>query len=191
MIEIYLLIVSCIAFVGLADARRARPAATRRRRPKRNWVNITVQQNVALGALVNAVVVKATLLDVSDDFFLYSSRLSWALVGLPIDEGRVSFGISDNAYTVTEIGEAVDASPTNKSDRIALERTARAVRNIGYFPGNAGEEDFNDGKPVYNRSLFNVSGNSALAIWAMNRSGSDFVTGSTVRVDGVLTGWWT
>ncbi len=161
-----------------------------RRRPKRDWVRFPVQGKLTLSTLADATAIKTTILDNVDDVFWYSSQLKWGLLGGTAGEGPIIVGLLDNAYSVAEIIEALDASPVGRSDRVALERSRRSVRNIGQFSGLVTDEVLNDGKPVYNKTLIRMSNASAFAAFAMNRSGSALTGGQIISFDGVLTGYW-
>jgi len=184
-----------IVLVGLLlMVAAASPPATRRRAPqrrtKRKWVTWPVTSIISLTTLAAATALEANLLDNVDEAHFYSARGSWSIRDLTPGEGPIQVGFNDGVYSAAEIVEAVDASPTSRSDRINIERAGRAVRNVGAFPGEVSQEVLNDGRMVYTKVLMNMSGSSVLNIYAINRSAAALTTGAVVRFEGLLTGYW-
>ncbi len=165
------------------------------RRKSPNFVVLKVSASLALGALANDTVITATLLDLNDDLKIIGVDLTWNIGNYTLsNEGPVEVGLSTNAYTVTQILEAVDASPSSRSDEIALERSARRVRHVGVFPlaANPAGESLNDGKPVRSRRLYwPLSTDRNVVIWGLNRSGAALTTGAVIDVQGKVYAKWT
>ena len=159
-------------------------------RGKKPWVRLKVNVGFALLTLADATALLQTIIDNVDDFFWYSSQLSWSLLNLTAGEGPIEVGLCDGVYSVAQIKEAVDASPTGRSDRIALERTKRSVRGVGQFNGLTTEESLNNGLPVYTKTLINMSGSSVMSAYALNRSNGPLTTGAVINITGVLVGYW-
>ncbi len=158
-----------------------------------NFVVLKVSASLALSTLGDDVVITGTLLDLNDDLKVIGADLTWALRDLTTGEGPIEVGLSTNAYTVAQIAEAVDASPNNRSDEIALERTRRKVRGVGVFAGVISNgEVLNDGKPVRSRKLYwKMATDRNLVIYAQNRSGSSLTTGGVIDVAGKVFAQWT
>jgi len=164
--------------------------ARRKRRVTKDDVVLPVQISVALLTTANGAAVTGDILDNVDDLKVYSSLLTWAIRSHTAGEGPIDVGIADADYTDAEIVEALDASPTGRSDKIALERASRKVYLIGTFNGEGTDETLNDGKPIYKRLVMSVSSTSAISLFAVNRSGNAFTTGAQLVVGGKLWGSW-
>ena len=188
MIEIYLLML-LVAVMPLAAARspKRRARSTRRSRP---WVVWNVRQSISLSTLANNTALEGTLLDNADDMYVHSALGTWSYSGFTAGEGPVDIGFLDNAYSVTEIVEAIDASPVDRSDKIASERNRRDVRNAGSIPGQDTSGSLRDGVPIHTKLRLRVSATSSLGIYVVNRSGSPRTTGAVVAFTGRLFGYW-
>ncbi len=168
--------------------------ARKPRRRSSNFVVLKVQAALALGTLADDAVITATLLDLNDDLKVIGADLTWSIRDLAAGEGPILVGLSTNAYTVAQIVEAIDASPNNRSDEIALERTRRKVRNVGSFAGALPNgETLNEGRPMRTRKLYwKLSTDRNIVFWAQNKSGvANLATGAFVEVSGKVYAQWT
>ncbi len=151
-----------------------------------------VQASVSLGALASSDVVIANLTALSQDAYVISADLTWSTQGVSINDGPIQCGLAHSDYTVTEIQEAIDASPANDSDMIQIERTRRKVRTVGIFErdGTATGKSLNDGKKMRSKMGWHVSNNKEISIWAQNRDAATLTTGGQVQVTGTLYLVW-
>ena len=153
---------------------------------------LKVNAQVALAALAANVAVKTALLNLNDDLKVISTDLTWAIQTLTPGEGPIDMGLASDAYTVTQITEAMDASPSNRADEVALERTRRRVRLAGTLSGQLADSVLNDGNKVRSRKLYwNFAADVDLAVWAINRSGTTLTTGAFLEVSGEIYAVWT
>ena len=158
-------------------------SARRRRDP--NFVVLKVNAQVALGTLAANVAVKTALLNPNDVLKVISADLTYSIQTLTPGEGPIDCGLSSDAYSVTQIVEAMDASPSNRADEVALERTRRRVRLAGTFPGETADSTLNDGRKLRMRKMYwSFAADVDLACWAINRSGSTLTTGAFLEVSG-------
>ncbi len=144
---------------------------------------LTTGDNVAL---------TATLLDLNDDLKVIGTDLTWATRDFTAGEGPIQVGVSNNQYSAAEIVEALDASPAHRADEIALERSARKVRNVGVFMISNADESLADGRVVRTRKLYwPLAGSANMVIWGVNRSGAALTTGGVIEVQGKVYAKWT
>ncbi len=167
----------------------ARKKGSRKRDP--NFVVLKVSHQMGLGTLADDTAVAGSLLDLADDVYLISADLTWSINGLTAGEGPTEVGISSNAMSVTNIIEAIDASPTSRGDRIALERTSRPVRQAGSLPGLTTNEVLNDGRSVRTSLKFALDQAQILQVYAVNRSGGSRTTGGVLITTGKVYARWT
>jgi len=169
----------------------SRRSRNQRKRDK-DFVVLKVAANLALGALANDVVIAGDLLDLNDDLKVISTDLTWGMRDHTPGEGSIGVGLNIDSYTVGEIAEALDASPTDRADAIALERSSRKVRTVGKFAGILAEETLNDGKPIRSRKLYwSLANDRDLQLHAVNRSGATLTTGTVITVEGNVYATWT
>ncbi len=164
---------------------------SRARRRTKNFVVLKVQGTLALGALANATAIDGNFLDVDDDLRLISMDVLWAIHDVTPGEGPIEVGINSDALTPAQIVEALDASPTNRGDRIALERSGRPVRSSGIFAGQLANESLNDGRLLRTKLMFPLSQAQILNLYAVNRSGTTLTTGGTLKFTGKVYAAWT
>jgi len=157
----------------------------------RDWFTAKVSGSFALSTLGSGTALAATLLDIDDDCFIYSTNMLIAIRGLTPGEGPIEVGLASDSMSVANIIEALDASPTARDDRIALERTGRPVRRLGVFDGQSATEKLNNGLEIYRKLLFPLTQSRILDQYAVNRSGATLTTGSTVDFFGRIHGYWT
>ncbi len=161
-----------------------------RRGRNANFFVSKVNTSIALGALVNNTVIGGTLIDLAQDAYLISADLTWSLHNLTAGEGPIAVGLNNNALSVAEIGEALDASPTSQSDIITKEQASRPVRNAGQFPGLNTEEVLNNGGIRRVKLKFVLSQSQDLSAWARNLADATLTTGAILQVIGKVYGNW-
>ncbi len=171
------------------------PSRTSRKRSRKrhpNFVVLKVNASFSLLTLAANVAVKADLIALSDDVEIISSRLTYSLRGATAGEGPLQVGLAKSAYSEAQIVEAMDASPSSRSDDIQLERTKRKVRNVGSFSGQDADEVLNDGKPIFTRKMYwKLANADDLVVWVINRSAATLTTGTNIVVNGEVYARWT
>ncbi len=150
-----------------------------------------IEEQFALGALANGIAIAGdtTALGVTK-CYLISADLVWSIEDSTSDEGPIDVGLASGDLSVTEIVEGLDAKPTSRSDRIAMERSRRPIRRAGSFAGSGANETLNDGKEIRTKLKFYIDEGIELVAWARNRSGATLTTGAVVNVVGTLFMKW-
>lgn len=163
-----------------------------RKKNRKGFVAIPVRSQLALGALNDDTVIAGSIFgnNLSEDLFVISADLAWAIQGLTAGEGPIDVGISHSDYSVAEVEENLSANVYDPSDLIAVEHSKRKVRKVGTFRGNDTEESLNDGKPMRRKIRFRVDNGKTLNMFAVNRSGAQLTSGAEVNVDGYIYGRW-
>ncbi len=154
------------------------------KRKSNRFQAIRINTNLALLTLADTTVLLAAVTALSQDAWVHSCDLTWAIRGLTAGQGPIRVGITTNALTVGQIGEALDASPASESDIVARERGSRPVRNAGQFSGVATEEVLFDGRLRRIKCKFALANSLELAMWARNESGAPLTTGAVIEVSG-------
>ncbi len=156
----------------------------------RALVPIKFSVAVPLSTLTDGTVVTGPTVSLQQDFHVISTHMVISIQGLTEGEGPIDVGLAAGLYTVAEIAEAVDASPTSQYGP-EQERAQRKVRQYGTFAGNDTEEVLNDGVKVRRKMFLRGAGGTDLAdCWARNNSGSTLTTGAIVDFTGVHWGRW-
>ncbi len=169
-----------------------RPRRSRRRKFDGNFQAQKVDESLTLGALADAAVTAAVITGaLAQDSFAISADLIWTLSGHTAGQGPISVGFANQSLSTTQIAEAVDATPSSRSDTIARERARRPVRMVGAFPGLLSEEALNNGNMFRSRLGISLANSADLEIWARNQSGAPLTTGSIIKVFGKLFIRWT
>ncbi len=162
------------------------------RKRSRNFVVIPINAQITLGTTGDGGAVTANMITtLTEDIYIQSVDLTWALRGLTAGEVPIQVGIAHGDLSTTEITEAVTAAPTGPGDIIQNERARRPVRISGQF-GESGltDQTLGHGEMVRTRAKFLISDGNAFNAWALNRSGATLTTGAVVRVTGFLYGRW-
>jgi len=169
------------------------PPSRRSRKRKRdpNFVVIKVFSQNSPAALANNTAFAETMVSLDDDLYLIAADLLWSMNDHTVAEGPITVGIASSSMTAANITEAVDASPTNRGDTIALERAKRPVRKVGDFSGATLLETLNNGTPIRTRMRFPLSHNQTLNSFSINRSGATLTTGTVIKITGELYARWT
>ncbi len=184
MIEYFIL----MALLGPLMARRRKA----RRRPSR-FVVIPVFTTLALSTLASNIVIKGNLLNNVEDVWITSADLMLSIRNLPTGEGPIGMGCANDDLSVTEIAEAISAAPTGPDDIIQNERARRPVRNWAQFSGHStatSDEVIADGLVKRYKVRMRLGENTALAVWAQNRSGASLSGNATIVIQGKLYGNW-
>ena len=167
------------------------PKGRARRKRDPNFAVINVVAAISVGALSNDAIASAALTGVVDDHYEISADLQWSIRDHTAGEGPIQVGVTSGDLTQAEVLEALAASPTGRSDRIAKERSSRPVRRVGFFAGLNTEEVLNDGKSIRTRTKWPADDTDALSAWAVNRSGATLTTGTILTVVGNVYIRWT
>ncbi len=163
----------------------------RKRTRRGRLVVLPINAQITLGTVADGVAVLANLIQsLTEDIWIHSVDLTWALRGLTDGEVPIQVGISQGDLTVTEIVEAVTAAPTGPGDIIANEKARRPVRISGQFGDSGVDQTLAHGEMIRTKARFLVSDGKAFNAWALNRSGANLTTGAIVRVTGRLYGRW-
>ncbi len=146
----------------------------------------------ALSTLAEGVVLTTGLTALAQDFFAVSADVQVSFRGATALEGPIGFGFANSDLSVTEIAEALDASPSSESDIIARERARRPVRRIGRVSDMhaGGGEGFNDGNPKRIQLRFNLANSLEVNGWVRNQSGAALTTGAIMEWQGKIYGYW-
>ncbi len=145
-----------------------------------------------LGTLADATVLRSGLTAINDDFWCQSADLSWTIRNLAEGDGPLLLGLAHGDLSITEIAEAITATPSGRGDIIEREQARRPVRRVGQiFPDSVGGVvQLNDGKPIRVPLKMYLEGGVELNAFVLNQKGSALVTGSEVRIYGVIYGEW-
>ncbi len=148
---------------------------------------------LALGTLADGLLVSVATVDsLEQDFDIVSTDLTVSMRDHTAGEGPIDFGLTEQGYSNTEVGEALDASPLSQYGT-AWERSKRKVRQYATFAGDGTEETVNDGKAVRKRMFLKAFAHSTFAaarVWARNRSGAALTTGTVLDIQGTHWGRW-
>ncbi len=180
-----ILSIAALVLLLVVMARRSRG------RSRRNFVAIPFQGSLALGTLADNTTVLAGALgaNLTEDLFVISADIAFTMAGHTAGEGSFEVGTAHGDLAASEVQEALDAEVINPSDIIAKERARRPVRRYGVFLGVAATEVLFDGQLVRKTHKFSV-GETNLNIFATNRSGGAYTTGTVVQYQGTIYGRW-
>lgn len=106
-------------------------------------------------------------------------------------EDPIYLGIGLADYTVTELKEALKASPTSQHDIPAIEHSRRFVRVLGIFEQKS-DIGLNAQK-LRGKAKLNIrvpSGKALPSFWVWNRSGGPMTTGAIVPISATYYGQW-
>lgn len=165
---------------GVAKHKRAN------RRRGGNFQVVKEEGEITLGTLGANIAIEATGVTLAMDCKWISADILATLDNLTEGEGPVMLGVAPANMTVTEIKEALEASPTTKWDFPAVEHAMRPVRLLGQFGQAlaAGGLIFNNGNKKRVRLPISViisAGDKLPQFFAWNRSGASLTTGAVVR----------
>lgn len=156
---------------------------------------LPVEGQLALGALVDGVIVKANVHTglFAEDFFAISADLQVSVRDITVGEGfPASWGLNHSDYNVGEVAEHIDVSLLGRGSKIEQERLRRLVRNGGQFEFNSASRiGFIPMGPSRRIPLrFMIQEGFALEIWHRNRSGATMTTGAQLEWHGTVYGRW-
>ncbi len=162
-----------------------------RKRRSRPLTPVRFTGQILLGTLANETVsltpVGAVL---EQDFDVVSTDLTVAMRDHTANEGPIDCGIAAEDYTVTEIGECLNAQPL-RAVSAEMERSRRRVRTYGIFDGEGPDEKLNDGLVIRRKMFLRAPAGQVTAnFWARNRSNANLTTGTAIEFAGVHWGRW-
>ncbi len=149
-----------------------------------------VQIELALVTLANNTALVSSIITLNEDAFFISADLTWVLEDLTATEGPIRVGLANGDLSVTEIVEAITASPSSPDDIIAMERARRPTRHGGTFPGLSSHEALNNGNPLRTTLKMSIGDTTTLNVYAVNESGAGLTTGCILNVFGKIYGRW-
>ncbi len=125
------------------------------------------------------------------DFDIISTDLVLSLRDMTDTEGPLDAGLAGEDYTVTEIGECLNAQPL-RAQGTEYEKSNRKVRTFVLFTG-AGVDRVPEGtEGVVRRKMFlrAPAGQVPASVWIRNRSGAALTTGGFLEISGTYWGRW-
>ncbi len=173
-----------ILIVGLAKRK-----PTRRRF---NLRKVRVVDAATVGALATLTLVTDVITNAAVQRMRFISlKASYAWSDLAVEDDGMSFGVAHSDYSDAEIEECLEsATAIDLGDKVAQEKAARLVREIGTFGGNTdtagGGVMFNDGKPVTTKLNWLMAPGDQLKFWMRNGSQSNYTNGGKVLINGAL-----
>ncbi len=162
-----------------------------RRRGRRPLQPVRFSGQLALSTLANETVLSvATQTALEQDFHVISTDLVLALRGGTAGEGPIDLGLAAEDYSVTEIGECLNAQPL-RSQGAEYERSRRRVRTYAILDGVETTETVNDGRPIRKKMFLHApAGQAPAQVWARNRSNAALTGGQVIEFSGVHWGRW-
>ncbi len=151
---------------------------------------IPISSGVNLGTLADETAALVNLISIADDFWCQSIDGAWSIVNHTVGEGPLLVGYASGDLSAAEVGEAINATPTARSDIINRERARRPVRRVGVFPGIQADDVLNDGKVLRTTLKMYLAEGVDLNMFVFNASGSALATGAFCQVYGTLFGEW-
>ncbi len=155
-------------------------------------------QSVALGTLANETALKLSTITLqSFNFRMMKSLIECFAVGLTAGEGTgLMLGIASNELSVAEIAEALTVDgPTDRNDRVAAERAARAVFIISSL--DEGEvitssvfHNQTGGPQIVHKMPWTWVATEGWCFFVFNNSQSAFTTGGTIKLHAKHFGMW-
>ncbi len=159
---------------------------------------IKERTSVALGTLGQNVVIKVDGAPVvlTEDFRILKSEVYAEIIGLTGGEGAgLLLGIANDELTVAEIAEAINLSgPVDRNDRVAQERSERAVwlisaldelggATVGRYHGQQG------GPMIEWKKRWTFSNPEGWIFFLFNEDAA-LTTGATIRIVATHYGVW-
>ncbi len=146
-----------------------------------------------MGGLAATIVLSQNLLSLTQDAHLIAADLSWTMSGSEATKGPFTVGLCHSDLTAAEIAEALDASPANDSDIIALERNRRPVRNTGVLQSPAVDGEgvtLKDGLLVRTKLGFGVSNDKEVSFFVRNQGAAASTVDTLLNVSGRIYAVW-
>ncbi len=163
--------------------------------PKRrsNLRRVRVASSSAVGALASLDVVINAITQVSANRYRAISFIcSYNWSNKSAADDAAVFGLAHSDYSAAEIEECLESQAgIDQGDKVAQEQANRLVRLIGQFSsggegGVSGGAQFNDGKTIKVRLNWLMGIGDTITLWIRNASGTVFVTGSNITIQGDL-----
>ena len=152
---------------------------------------IPVDVQIALGALGASIVTSGALTNLgTTKFRVVSTDLTWSLKDKAIGQGPIKVGIFNGDLSNTEVGEALDASPTSMADIVGREQARRPVRSVGQFSAGSTDSVLNDGKPIRQKLVTMLDEGVELEAFARNGDSGTLTTGVLIDIVGFIYGYW-
>ncbi len=151
---------------------------------------LQVNAILTLATLASETALTQALTALADDFWIQSMDLNWAIRTATAGEGPIAVGIANGDLSVSEIKEALNASPVSRSDIVNREHARRPVRRVAQFEVLAANESLNDGKPIRTVGKMYLAEGTELNAYAFNQSGASLTTGAVIRIWGTIYGVW-
>jgi len=149
---------------------------------------------ISLGALGDNLAMKQTLPYVlEDDFRIIKMEWAGKMVGHTAGEGPMVIVLADNELTPTEIAEAVNASPVDRNDNVALERAHRPVFQLGLSAGNGTTDIISkgNGTEFMEKTIrWTFSNPEGFTMAVVNQSGGGFTIGTIFVLHCKYYGVW-
>ncbi len=164
---------------------------TRKSRNFANYVKGRAHETLAVGALGAASLVGDNFdQSVSTRTRISSLKAVWAMNAHTAGQGTVIVGVAHSDYTDAEIEESIEVLDSwDRGNKIDQERMKRKVRTVGVFAGVLAEESLNDGKPITTKLNWQLEIGQSLKLWAYNKTGTVFTTGTLIEVVGHVNLW--
>ncbi len=126
----------------------------------------------------------------STKFRVVSADIYWSYAGHTAAEGPLEVGIANGDLSVAEVAECLDSNPTSQSDIVAREFARRPVRRSGVFDGVATIASLNDGKSIRTKLNTILDEGTELKAWIKNLDASALTTGTLIKINGAIYGYW-
>ena len=142
---------------------------------------------ITLATLANVTALKEdSPLTLGEDFRLIKGEIFGSLSGATPGEGPLWLFLADDELTVAEIAESIESSgPSDRNDRVAMERAERPVFLLGMLPVLAAEEPIHGPKGqrgVIEKTVrWTFSNPEGWTLGVFNQSGGTLTTGATFR----------
>ncbi len=156
-----------------------------RRRRSFNLRRVRLTPEDPILNLLSDIVVKQAMSAVSvATYRAVTLKGLWSISGLTAGEGPLTIGVAHSDYSITEIGECLQAQAgIDPANKIENERANRLVRVIGSFNSDG---VLNDGKPVKTCLNWLIPIGQTLDMWAFNESTAQLTTGAVLNFAGDL-----
>jgi len=166
-------------------------AKRKARRRNSKFQALPINVTMTLGALASGVLTSSNLTQLGvTRYRVVAVDIIWSMSDKTADEGPIEVGISNGDLSNTELGEALDASPTSMADIVARERARRPVRRSGKFSAAATAEVLNDGKKIRTKLNTVLDEGIELEAWARNGDAATLTTGTIIEIEGTVYGYW-
>ncbi len=151
---------------------------------------------ITLATLANVTALKEdSPVTLGEDFRLIKIDLLAMISGATPGEGPIWLYLANDELTVAEIAEAIEVGgPSDRNDRLSVERAGRAVFMLGMFPLAVAEEPVHG--PESQRGFlqktirWTFSNPEGFTLVVFNQSGGTLTTGATVRFAAKYFGVW-